>query len=240
MIGCDFMNFTIYPLGDSAVLIDFQIKDEEKCLHTITSLTHALTKYKCKYNAIIEAVPAYKTVTVHYNPLKIHSPSPFSMIKDIVASEIEALVLNHEPASQKVLTIPVLYGKEAGQDLPFVAEHNNLSEDRVIKIHSERIYTVAFLGFSPGFPFLRGMDSSIAAPRKKEPRIRIDAGSVGIAGNQTGIYPLSSPGGWQIIGQTPLKLFDPNNPSRPSLLSQGDNIRFSPITEIEFQRLEES
>jgi inhibitor of KinA len=231
------MNYSIHPLGDSAVLIDFQIIDKKKCLNIITSLTHEL--FENPHEAIMETVPAYKTVTVHYNPLHILPHSPFHAIKELLIDRIEGMELNESSLSNEVVTIPVLYGSEAGPDLPFVAEHNNLSEDRVIELHSQPVYTVAFLGFSPGFPFLKGMDTAIAAPRRENPRIRIEEGSVGIAGNQTGVYPLASPGGWQIIGKTPLTLFDPDNPSRPALLSQGDQVKFSPITKAEFERWED-
>ncbi|WP_421378776.1 5-oxoprolinase subunit PxpB [Bacillus salacetis] len=231
------MNYSIHPLGDSAVLIDFQISDEEKCLNLITSLTYALTKNL--HEAIVEIVPAYKTVTVHFNPLQIQSLSPFNGIKDLLMDEIKGLELRGESISTEIITIPVLYGGEAGPDLQFVAQHNGISEERVIALHSQQVYSVAFLGFTPGFPFLKGMDPKIAAPRRHNPRIRIDAGSVGIAGSQTGVYPISSPGGWQIIGKTPVKLFDPDNPSQPALLSQGNKVRFSPITKAEYERREE-
>lgn len=232
------MKYTIHPLGDSAVLVDFHDLCEETCMNTMTALTDAVTDNQ--HEAIIEAVPAYKTVTVHYNPLKLHSPSPFKVIEDLLVEKLDSLQPNEDSPHKKVITIPVLYGNEAGPDLTYVAEHCNISEENVIELHTRPVYSVAFLGFSPGFPFLKGMEPSIASPRRKNPRVRIDAGSVGIAGNQTGVYPISSPGGWQIIGKTPLKLFDPDNPSQPALLSQGDQIKFSPITRAEFERLEES
>ncbi|WP_409250975.1 5-oxoprolinase subunit PxpB [Bacillus sp. SCS-153A] len=232
------MKYTIHPLGDSAVLIDFQEADSKDTLNTITALTQALAENQ--HEAVLEAVPAYKTVTVHYNPLKIHSHLPYVIIKDFLLDKIEGLQPDEDSLTNEVITIPVLYGDEAGPDLSLVAEHNNLTEEKVIELHSEPVYSVAFLGFSPGFPFLKGMDSSIAVPRRKTPRVRIDAGSVGIAGYQTGVYPISSPGGWQIIGKTPLKLFDPDNRNQPALLSQGDKVRFSSITKAEYERLEGS
>ncbi|WP_168413007.1 5-oxoprolinase subunit PxpB [Bacillus salacetis] len=232
------MKYTIHPLGDSALIVEFLLTDAEKCLNAVTAFTLALSRRK--NNAIIEAVPAFKTVTVHFDPLKISSSSPFNVLKDILAYEINALKMLEDSSSKDVLSIPVLYGKHAGPDLSFVADHNSLDEASVIEFHSSRIYSVAFLGFSPGFPFLSGMDPAIAAPRKKNPRVRIEAGSVGIAGNQTGIYPLASPGGWQIIGKTPLKLFDPDTPGKPALLSQGDKVRFYSITENQFKEMEES
>lgn len=232
------MTYTIHPLGDSAALIDFQIENEETLIFTLSSLSKVLSQLQ--HAAIIEAVPAYKTVTVHYNPLKIDSDFPFQFIEDLLTTEIDRLQLSEGSRRDDIITIPVLYGDDAGPDLTFIAEHHGISEEKVIQIHSRPVYSIAFLGFSPGFPFLKGMDPSIAVPRRKTPRIRIEAGSVGIAGSQTGVYPISSPGGWQIIGKTPLKLFDPDKTDKPALFSQGDRIKFTPISKAEFERLEES
>jgi len=130
----------------------------------------------------------------------------------------------------------VLYGGEAGPDLNFVAEHNGLTPEEVIRRHTAPAYLVYMLGFTPGFPYLGGMDESIAAPRLKTPRVRIPAGSVGIAGTQTGVYPIDSPGGWQLIGRTPLRLFDMEGENK-FLLKAGQRVRFVPIDEGEFRRL---
>ncbi|MBO1911088.1 5-oxoprolinase subunit PxpB, partial [Microvirga sp. 3-52] len=116
-----------------------------------------------------------------------------------------------------------------GPDLEYVAKSNNLSIEEVIQIHSENEYLVYMIGFAPGFPFLGGMDKRIATPRKETPRLTIPSGSVGIAGKQTGVYPLETPGGWQIIGRTPLDLFLPDM-SPPTLLEAGDKIRFMPVS----------
>jgi inhibitor of KinA len=231
------MSYTIVPLGDSAVLIDFQIADEEILVNTISSFTENLNELQ--HEAIIEAVPAYKTVTIHYNPLILHSLFPYSEIEQILVNEIDNIQVSKRSGGNDIITIPVCYGGEFGPDLKYVSDHNEMNEDNVIEIHSESIYTVAFLGFSPGFPFLKGMDPSIAAPRRRSPRLSIQAGSVGIAGGQTGVYPISSPGGWQIIGKTPLSLFNPVN-SPPALLKQGDRIKFKPISKNEFSRMEDS
>jgi inhibitor of KinA len=127
----------------------------------------------------------------------------------------------------------VCYGGELGPDLEFVAEHNKLSAEEVIGIHSASVYLVYMIGFAPGFPYIGGMSGKIAAPRRSSPRLKIPAGSVGIAGSQTGIYPIETPGGWQLIGQTPLKLFQPESKS-PSLLKAGDVIQFKPISYNQF------
>jgi inhibitor of KinA len=232
------MNYTIYPLGDSALIVDFHSADEERLLNILTSLTQSLPSFM--HESFIEAVPSYNTVTVHYDPLKIKSHFPFQLMKAALIESIDALKVQEGRKNKDIVTIPVLYGNGYGPDLPFVAQHNDISVEEVIKIHTEKLYTVAFLGFSPGFPFLRGMSSSITAPRRQSPRIKIEEGSVGIAGSQTGVYPVSSPGGWQIIGRTPLKLFNPGDSDNPALLSQGDLLKFTSISKEEFHRLEES
>ncbi|WP_456274439.1 5-oxoprolinase subunit PxpB [Bacillus sp. AK031] len=229
------MRYTIAPLGDSAVIVDFQIEEEEMLVNTISSFSRNLSEMP--HEAFIEAVPAYKTVTIHYNPLKLHSLFPYSEIEQILVNEIDNIQISKSSNENEIITIPVCYGGKFGPDLNFVADSQRMTENKVIEIHSRPIYTVAFLGFSPGFPFLRGMDPSIAVPRRSSPRVRIEAGSVGIAGSQTGVYPISSPGGWQIIGKTPLALFDPDN-SEPALLKQGDRIQFKPISRNEFNQME--
>ena len=133
----------------------------------------------------------------------------------------------------RIVEIPTIYGGEFGEDLGFVAEHNGLSEDQVIKIHSSIDYRIYMLGFTPGFSYLGGMSEKIAAPRLKTPRTKIPGGSVGIAGKQTGIYPMESPGGWQLIGRTPVKLYDPSSET-PIILQAGDYIRFIPIDKDEY------
>lgn len=136
----------------------------------------------------------------------------------------------------RTIEIPLVYGGEYGPDLKRIANYSGKRVSEVIKLHSEAIYTVSFIGFSIGFPYCSGMDESISTPRLETPRKLVDAGSVGIAGNQTGIYPLSSPGGWNLIGKTPKTIFDTKNPEN-SYLQMGDQIRFVSITEEEFQRV---
>jgi KipI family sensor histidine kinase inhibitor len=141
-----------------------------------------------------------------------------------------------EPATPRCVQIPVLYGGDGGPDLDHVADHNSLTVDEVVSIHSRPQYLVYMLGFSPGFPYLGGMDERIETPRLDTPRTIIPAGSVGIAEKQTGVYPTATPGGWQIIGLTPLNFFDPDA-DPPSLLEPGDLIRFVPIDQDEFDAI---
>ncbi|MDU7866513.1 MAG: 5-oxoprolinase subunit PxpB, partial [Pantoea sp.] len=133
------------------------------------------------------------------------------------------------PESRQV-AIPVIYGGEAGPDLTVVAEHAGLSIHQVVELHSSTDYVVYFIGFQPGFPYLGGLDPRLHIPRRAEPRVAVPAGSVGIGGSQTGVYPLASPGGWQLLGQTPVALFDPLQ-QPPTLLRPGDTVRFVPQKE---------
>ncbi|RLF75230.1 allophanate hydrolase, partial [Thermococci archaeon] len=175
---------------------------------------------------LIEVVPTYTSIYVYYDPLKIGYSEVVEAVKPF---------LNAEPKKEKarIIEIPTAYGGEFGPDIEFVAEYNGLSVDDVIEIHSKPLYRVYMLGFTPGFAYLGGMDERIATPRLEKPRLKVPAGSVGIAGKQTGIYPLESPGGWRLIGRTPLKLFDANR-EPPTLLQPGDYIKFVPISEEEF------
>ena len=153
--------------------------------------------------------------------------------------ELQTTLLNLRDESlkdQRTVEIPVCYGGDYGPDLEFVAQHNSLTEEKVVAIHSAADYLVYMIGFAPGFPYLGGMSEQIAAPRRESPRLQIPAGSVGIAGAQTGVYPIETPGGWQLIGRTPLELFRPTE-DPPTRLRAGDIVRFRPITSEEFDRL---
>ena len=137
-----------------------------------------------------------------------------------------------------VLEIPVLYGGEMGPDLAFVAQNAGISEEEVVKIHTSTEYLIYMLGFTPGFTYLGGMSDKIATPRLKQPRVKIPAGSVGIAGKQTGVYPVDSPGGWQLIGRTPVKMYDPDR-EVPILPQAGQYIKFKAVSQAEYDKIAE-
>ena len=177
---------------------------------------------------IYELIPTYRSLLIQYNPLERERDSLIEKL-----SEIEKDLGAIDLPKPRIVEIPTIYGGEFGEDLGFVAEHNGLSEDQVIKIHSSIDYRIYMLGFTPGFSYLGGMSEKIAAPRLKTPRTKIPGGSVGIAGKQTGIYPMESPGGWQLIGRTPDKLYDPSSET-PIILQAGDYIRFIPIDKDEY------
>jgi len=218
------------PRGDDAVQITFGNEINENTNQEIRKYLFALKKENIL--GIIETIPSYCHLNVIYDNEKYY----YEEILDILHDIKENFSVLEVPEA-RVVKIPVLYGGEYGPDLQNVASHNSLTPQKVIDYHSSKEYLVYMLGFTPGFPYLGGMDERIATPRLKEPREKIWAGSVGIAGNQTGIYPIESPGGWQIIGRTPWKLFDINrNPE--ILLQAGDFISFYPITLEEFKNLE--
>jgi len=182
---------------------------------------------------IAEVVPTYRSLLVLFDPVRTKRAHLVARIESLL-SELPGEASQREPG--RLIEIPVCYGGELGPDLEFVARHNGLTPDEVIAIHGSTDYRVFMLGFTPGFPYLGGMSRRIAAPRLDQPRGRIPAGTVGIAGEQTGIYPIESPGGWQLIGRTPLRLFDAAAPA-PFLVAAGDTLRFRAIPMDEFQRL---
>ncbi len=189
-----------------------------------------------------DVVSAYHSVTVYYDPLRIRmNQRGRRTISEHVREQLTEILENideHRLPPPRRIDIPVCYGEPYGPDLTEVAEHSGLQPEEVIRIHSSVEYTVYMLGFAPGFPYLGGMDERIAMPRKATPRLRIPAGSVAIAGGQTGIYPLETPGGWNVIGRTPVRLFDWRKDS-PTLLKAGDIVCFWPITQAEYLRMEE-
>lgn len=229
------MSARFLPAGDSAIAVEFgreidlNINNQVAAMRTV--IEAAIDEGKLK--GIVELVPTYGSLLVLYDQLAVGYAGLIEQLK-ILAEGLEGV----EIPDREVVEIPVVYGGEYGPDLSIVAQLNSLSEDEVIKRHSEAEYPIYMLGFVAGFPYLGGMDKSIAAPRKQTPRLKIPAGSVGIAGQQTGIYSVESPGGWQIIGRTPLKLYDADG-EKPILLRAGQSIRFKPITEAEYEAMTE-
>lgn len=219
----------ILTLSDNAVTVQFgETIDPE--INLRVQLAYKMINAS-GIRGIIELVPTYRSLSVYYDPAELS----LSALK----AEIEPLIKNIKAAADErgeLIRIPVAYGRKYGEDLSRVAGLNGLSEQEVISIHTEPEYPIYMLGFLPGFCYLGGMDKRIAAPRLATPRVKIAAGSVGIAGSQTGIYPIDSPGGWQLIGRTPKKLYDPNR-EKPILLEAGMRIKFYSIDEEEFLRI---
>jgi inhibitor of KinA len=219
-----------YPLGDSAIVIQLGNEISESIQRHISSICSFLEDYS--FEGFIEYVPAFTTVTIFYDALVTDYETTQSLLQEMLQEIMEGI----EEKDALVVEIPVLYGGTHGPDLPYVATHAGISEAEVIALHTSGEYLVYMIGFAPGFPYLGGMNEKIAAPRKETPRGKIAAGSIGIAGVQTGIYPIETPGGWQIIGQTPLKLFDVER-QPPALLKAGNKLRFVAISEAEFKNI---
>lgn len=216
--------------GEKALVIEFGDEISEEINSKVRTMMIAIEKENIK--GIIEMIPTYRSLMVYYNPIDIDYKSLLNKLK-----ALESELNNLDIPLPKVVEIPTLYGGEFGPDIENVAKHNDISVDEVIKIHSSKEYLIYMLGFTPGFPYLGGMDERIATPRLKVPRTKITGGSVGIAGSQTGIYPIDSPGGWQLIGKTPIKLYDSLRET-PILLQAGNYIKFTPIDEEEYVKIE--
>lgn len=224
------MEYHLQVVSEQAIMIELENQFAEAKLHHIQSIASQLEQHPFPW--MIEYVPAYTTITIYFDPLKILKLAPSHMLPAQFAlqkiNQWLSTLMTGQLIEPRIITIPVCYGGEFGPDLEFVAKYNNISTEEVIHIHTNSEYTVHMIGFAPGFPYLGGLSEKIFAPRKNTPRLKIPAGSVGIAGGQTGVYPIESPGGWQVIGQTPLKLFTPTK-QIPSLLQMGDIIKFKAI-----------
>jgi len=216
----------IFPLGLDALTVEFGNEIDEKLNQYAASLANYLEKNPFK--GFIETVPAYASVSVFYDFYTVRKNSgEFATAFDAVKSFVETAIENLDETAEDVsrlIEIPVSFDKNDAPDLEFVAEINNLTAAEVVEIFTSQIYRVFMLGFLPGFAYMGKVDEKIAAPRQTSPRLNIPKGSVGIAGRQTGIYPLESPGGWQIIGRTNAQMFDITNSS--SLLRVGDSVKF--------------
>lgn len=218
--------------GDKALVVEFGNKISEEINSKVRAMMIAIDSKNI--DGIVEITPTYRSLMIHYNPLEIDYNNLVEKIKDI-----ENGLDNIDIPLPEVIEIPTVYGGEYGPDIENVAQHNGISVDEVIKIHTSKEYLIYMLGFTPGFPYLGGMDEKIATPRLKVPRTKITGGSVGIAGSQTGIYPIDSPGGWQLIGRTPLKLYDVYR-EKPILLQSGNYIKFVKVDEKQYKEIEDA
>ena len=224
------MKPTISPVGDCAISIDFGQVIDPKINRQIRQIIEQIKGLQL--DGIVELVPTYCALLVQYDAM-VYS---YSDICRILEPTLQESVTDSANELVTIIEIPTVYGGEFGPDLGFVASHNHLSEAEVVSIHSGTDYLVYMLGFIPGFTYLGGMDPRIATPRLSSPRTLIPAGSVGIAGEQTGTYPSDSPGGWQIIGRTPVTMYDMSK-EQAALLQAGDYVRYVSIDENEFHRV---
>ncbi|EAX48248.1 Allophanate hydrolase subunit 1 [Thermosinus carboxydivorans Nor1] len=221
----------ILPAGEQAIVVEFGQAIDPDINRRVHQLGRQLAGQKLP--GIIEVVPTYRSLLIYFDPLII--------TRQTVAEQAMALLASGNTAETgdskaRIIHIPVCYGGEFGPDIGFVANHNGLTEAEVIEIHTSVPYLIYMLGFTPGFPYLGGMSPRIATPRLEKPRTRIPAGSVGIAGTQTGFYPIESPGGWQLIGRTPVKAFDPQA-ATPFLFAAGDYLKFYAVSAEEYETI---
>lgn len=211
-------------------IIDVDINDRVLQLHQAFS--------KNNFAGFVETVPAYSSIAVFYDPVSVKennktNESPFSFVKNFTHKIIDSLTERSQQKNKVANIVPVYYN---GEDLETVAKINQLTIDEIIQIHTGSSYRVFMIGFQPGFAYMGKLDERIVTPRLASPRTKVPAGSVGIAGDQTGIYPFASPGGWQLIGQTPIKIFDMKK-DIPCLFKPGDEVKFISIGKTEFEQI---
>ena len=222
-------NLRFLPCGDSAMTVEFSSDMNERTNRQIRYVAAALAEKGVK--GISECVPTFCSLTVYYDPFRISAKKIKSTILSIMAGYRE-----DAGETRRVFLIPVCYDGQHAPDMEDVCKLTGLTKEQVISIHAGTDYLLYMLGFLPGFPYLGGMDKRIEDPRLDSPRTTIPVGAVGIGGKQTGIYPLASPGGWRLIGRTPVKVYDPQRED-PIVYRAGDYIRFCPITEAEFDKI---
>jgi KipI family sensor histidine kinase inhibitor len=226
------MNHKAYhlePLGDQAILIQLAPGEPLHAVQQVQTLQERLTTLAQQQHW--ELVPGLESLTIFYDARREDYEQ--------IAKQIQALITHCDTtnmvATSRTLTIPVCYDSEFGIDLSAIAQHSSLAIDRVIELHTTTDFTVGMIGFLPGFPYLLGLPVELHLPRRASPRTVVPAGSVAIAIDQCGIYPQTSPGGWHIIGRTPMRLFDVTQ-SLPSLLQSGDRVRFQQISRSEYDQ----
>ncbi len=228
--------YSIQPLGDRALVIELG--------SAVSAAVSARVRWFCErvlaagLPGVRDVVPAFCSLTVHYDPLQFARAdgSAFDAARGAVAA---LLAEAPEPAEAlaRLIEIPVCYGGEYGEDLEPLAREHGITPAQVVELHTASTYFVGMLGFAPGFPYLAGLDARLVTPRRSTPRPRVPRGSVAIGGEHTGVYPVDSPGGWHLIGRTPITLFDVNR-DPPSLLQAGDEVRFVAIPSEDFVRIE--
>lgn len=215
--------------GDRGLLVEYGDRIHPDVNNKVRCMAIVMGKESPK--GVLETIPTYRSLLIIYDPA---ITNPAKLEKEILALEERLSKIKIPPPD--TVEIPVCYGGEFGPDIQFVAEHNSMTADDVIRIHSGAEYQIYMIGFTPGFPFLGGLHEALHTPRLETPRSFVPEGSVGIANNQTGIYPVASPGGWQLIGRTPIKLFAPKR-SNPFIYKAGDRIKFKPISAEDYTRL---
>ncbi len=230
--------YQVYAIGDQGITLDYGGEMSESVNSKIFQLYKVLKEWQP--DAVLDIIPAYHSISLIYDLMKIKKLAGSYTAFQFLEMKLKLMEATIADATGELITrkidIPVCYDASLGPDLQELAMAHQLTEETFIKIHVQQVYRVYMIGFMPGFAYMGCVDQRIMSPRKANPRTYVPAGSVGIAGSQTGIYPFDSPGGWQIIGQTPLLLFDANNES-PTYLEPGDEVRFHQISLNEFHHL---
>lgn len=233
-------SYRIYPCGDHALTISFGDTISAETNQQVIALYKQLVAEK--EQGILDIIPAYTTVTIVFDLaflLKKYPGQPImEKVEQLLHHAVQQLQYSITDVSRKV-NVPVCYDPSLAPDLIELTETHGISLDELVRLHTERAYRVYMIGFLPGFAYMGSVNERIITPRKNTPRKLVPAGSVGIAGEQTGIYPFDSPGGWQLIGQTPLKIFDATQ-KEPCYFQPGDEVRFAPISLDEFQKMKKA
>lgn len=218
--------YRIFPLGDHALTIEFGNEISDALNAKAQSLADWFESNP--FPGFVEAFPAYSSITISYDTLKVRKAFGADAFETVRSFAIKGIDESHnlESGESRLFEIPISFGHDAALDLESIAGAKNLSREAVIEIFLSKVYRIYMIGFLPGFPYMGKVDERIAVPRKQSPRLRVPKGSVGIAGGQTGIYPMESPGGWQIVGRTNLEIFTPQD-DPPCLLRPGDEVRFT-------------
>lgn len=217
--------------GDRGLLVELGEGIDPNVNREVRKLSIVIEKRKIP--GVLEVIPTYRSILLVYDPLTVEP----QRICEII-SQLKAEASGTSLPPPRTVEIPVCYGGEFGPDVEFVARHAGLTVEEVIEIHSAPLYQIYMMGFTPGFPFLGGLPEVLATPRLPTPRLQVPAGSVAIGGNQTGIYPIASPGGWRLIGRTPIRLFFPER-EEPFVYRPGDFIKFHPISAEQFREISE-
>ena len=226
------MSWTLTRIGDSAIVVAFEQRIDPAINARVIRVARAVRR--SRHGGVRDVVDSFCAVTVHFEPLHTDIEA---LARDLEASAArEPAAREDDAGAARQMTVPMCYGGARGPDLGDVARFGGCSEADVVAHHAGRSYRVYMLGFLPGFAYMGSVDPRIAVPRRRTPRLRVPAGAVGIAGPQTGIYPVDAPGGWQLIGQTPVRAFALDR-ADPFLLRAGDIVRFEPIGEESFRRL---
>lgn len=229
--------YRIHPLGDRAIIIEWEQQIDPAIHYQVMKAFRFLQSQKLAY--ILDLIPAYASLAIVYDTILIRRQTrraPAAWLTGLINGLLQQAADIETPAA-RTLEIPVCYDPSLGPDINTMAQQKEISIEQIVELHTQQRYTVYMLGFLPGFPYMGKVPAPLVTPRLKQPRLKVPAGSVGIAGEQTGIYPLASPGGWNIIGQTPLRLFDAASED-PCYCRPGDQVQFVPVSLDAFHQMQ--